>query len=301
MALSESTSERASSQEIATDQEESSETIEVPARYAREIEAREQLHEACPVDVYVAGINPRYSWPHRLVAANEARPGVAESADTVMVDSVISDSYYAVNDVLDAAHKLDAEYVVGKDWPPEQDPAGKGVQATDAYEWFITKYKRHKCDSEVIVPIAPPFEPGCLDCLPEVDHFALGGMNGMSGERQVKYIRDFRELAGYDVEVHGLGVGTTPELISAIRESVEDDPENPLLDSLDISTPENAIGNGKIPDKSWQQHRVPMPTGTDSTTVRGGFAEATARMLEFEFSPGCDDDILQNAGFGTFG
>ena len=300
MALSESTSERASSGEVATNQKESSETIEVPARYAREIEAREQLHEACPVDVYVAGINPRYSWPHRLVAANEARPGVAASADTVIIDSVVSDPYYAVNDVLDAAHKLDAEYVVGKDWPPESDPSSKGVQATDAYEWFITKYKRHECKSDVLVPIAPPFEAGCLDCLSEVDRFALGGMRDMSGEQQVKHIRDFRDVAGYDVEVHGLGVGTSAELISAIRESVKNGPESPLLDSFDISTPENAVSKGKLPDKHWHQHRITFPTGDESTTMRAGYAEATARMLEYELSSWCDDDILQNVGFGRF-
>ncbi|EMA43578.1 hypothetical protein [Halococcus saccharolyticus] len=299
MATTQTTSERASSQESASD-EDSTETIEVPERYAREIDARERLHKACPVDVYVAGINPRYSWPNRLVAANEARPSVADSADSVIVDSVVNDPYYAVEDVLDAAHKLDAEYVVGKDWPPESDPAGEGIHAADAYEWFLGEYTSHECEADVIVPIAPPFDSGSLNCLSKVDHFALGGMRDMSGEQQVTHIRDFRRVAGYDVDVHGLGVGTSAELIGAIRESVEDDPEKPLLDSFDISTPENAVSKGKIPDKSWQQHRVSFPTGEDSTTMRAGFAESIARMLEYELSPGCDDEILKQAGFATF-
>lgn len=300
MALSETQStERASSHKVATD-EDSTGTIEVPERYAREIEARERLHEQCPVDVYVAGINPRYSWPNRLVAANEARPSIPESAESVIVDSVVNDPYYAVDDVLDAAQKLNAEYVVGKDWPPESDPADEGVHATDAYNWFLGKYRDHKCEADVIVPIAPPFDSGCLNGLSKVDHFALGGMRDMSGEQQVAHIQTFREVAGYDIDVHGLGVGTSAELISAIRESVEDDPENPLLNSFDISTPENAVSKGKLPDKSWQQHRVPFPTGEDSTTMRAGFAESIARMLEYELSPGCDDEILKQPGFARF-
>jgi hypothetical protein len=303
MALSESArSEHAHSQETPTDGD-SAETVEVPARYAREIEARERLHQQCPVEVYVAGINSRYSWPYRLVAANEARPGVADTSDTLIVDSVIEDPYYAVEDVLDAAHRLDAEYVIGKDWPAFADPDGDGVHPLDAYEWTVSRYTKHECDAELIVPLQPPFEPQTIRSLrrSDVDHFALGGLRDCSGREQVRHIRAFREIAGYDVTAHGLGVGTSVELLTALRESVADDARRPLLDSLDISTPENAVHTNKLPTKRWEQRRIPLPTGDDSTTVRAGFAEAVARMLEYELTPGCDDEIFDRTEFATRG
>jgi hypothetical protein len=282
-----------------------SQRIDVPERYAREIRERERLHNACPVDVYVAGINPRYSWPYRLVAANKACQSVVDSAETVIVDSVVNDPWYAVDDILDTTHKLNAEYVVGKDWPPAIDPCDRGgdpgIHPREAIDHFIGKYQQHECDANVIVPVYPPFEQTLKYTRCDwIDHYALGGMREMSGMEQVTYIRNFRDIVGYDVDAHGLGVGTSVELIHAIRSSVEEDPDTPLLDSFDISTPERAVANNKIPDKRWEQQRIPFPTGDDSTTVRAGFSEAIARMLEYELTPQCDDDMFDTAGFTTF-
>jgi hypothetical protein len=272
---------------------EAEETVEVPARYAREIAARERVVERCPIDVYVAGINDRYAWPHRLVSAKEAdRPGLAETCETLIIDSVINDPFYPADDVLDAASKLDADAVVAKDWPPFADPADEGgIYPADALEHFMARYKRHGYDGDVIVPLWPPFDSAKLQGVREewVDHYALGGMRDLDGHEQVEHARRFRELVGDDVHVHGLGVGTSPELIAALRESVADG--TPLLDSFDISTPENAVRNNKLPDKSWTQQRVPLPSGTDSTTVRAGYAESIARMLAYELSPDCDEQF----------
>jgi hypothetical protein len=283
-----------------------SQCIDVPDRYAREIRERERLHDACPIDVYVSGVNPRYSWPYRLVAANKATQSVVNSAETVIIDSVVNDPWYAVDDILDTAYELSAEYVVGKDWPPAADPCGRGgdpgIHPREAIDHFRGKYQRHECDANLIVPVYPSFEKtlNWTQC-DWIDHYALGGMRDLSGEEQVTRIRNFRDIVGYDVTAHGLGVGTSVELIRAIRSSVEEDPANPLLDSFDISTPETAVANNKIPDKRWRQQRIPFPTGTDSTTVRAGFAAAIAQMLEYELTPHCDDDMFDTAGFATFG
>jgi hypothetical protein len=280
-----------------------SQTIDVPDRYAREIRERERLHDACPVDVYVAGINPRYSWPNRLVAADRASSSVVNSAETVIVDSVVNNPFYSNLAILDAAHDLDADYVIGKDWPPAADPCDRGgIHPRDALDHFIGEYMCHECNADVIVPVFPPFDAKKLQGLRKdwINDYAIGGMSEMTGEQQVAHIRQFRDLVGDDVAVHGLGVGTSIELIHAIRSSVEEDPDAPLLDSLDISTPETAVGNNKVPDKRWRQQRVQFPTGTDSTTVRAGFAAAIARMLEYELTPECDDDMFDMAGFATF-
>jgi hypothetical protein len=302
MAFSDTPPEHDSSTETVSATNES-QRIDVPNRYAREIQARERLHDACPVDVYIAGVNPRYSWPNRLIAANKACQSVVDSAETVIIDSVVNDPWYAVDDILDTAHDLDIEYVIGKDWPPAVDPCEKGgVHPAEALGHFRDKYTDHDCDAAVIVPVFPPFDDTLRGVQGDwIDHYALGGMRTMSGEKQVTHIRRFRERVGYDVAVHGLGVGTSVELINAIRSSAEEDPKNPLLDSLDISTPERAVANNKIPNKRWQQQRVPFPTGDDSTTVRAGFAAAIARMLEYELTPECDDDMFETADFATLG
>ena len=281
--MSHQTPEHASSERDA-------ETVKVPARYAKEIAAREQLLERCPIDVFVAGINDRYSWPHRLVSAKEAnRPALAETCETLIIDSVINEPYYLADDVLDAAHALDADAVVAKDWPPEADPRGRGVLPADALEHFMSRFVKHGFDGEVIVPVWPPFDHRKLIGVQNdwIDRYAVGGMRDLDSEEQVEHVRRFREAVGFDVHVHGLGVGTSPELIGALRESVERG--SPLLDSFDISTPENAVRNNKMPDRSWSQQRNPLPSGTNSTTVRAGFSEAIARMLAYELTPGCDD------------
>jgi len=269
----------------------------IPARYTREIRARERLHECCPIDVYVAGINDRYSWPYRLMSAKEARPGVRETCETLIVDSVVNDPYYPMEAVLDVAHRVGADYVVGKDWPAFADPAGEGIHSLTAYEHFVGRYQRHECDAELIVPLQPPFDAQTIRSLCDsgVAQFALGGLRDLPGAEQVHHIRAFREHAGFDVHAHGLGVGTATELLAALRASIATDSTRPLLDSLDLSTPETAVRNNRLPDKHWHQHRSPLPSGTDSTTVRAGFAEAIARMLEYELTLECTDEAVAGA------
>jgi hypothetical protein len=169
-------------------------------------------------------------------------------------------------------------------------------------DWSASVVKSCQVENaDVIVPVFPPFDDTLRGVQGDwIDYYALGGMREMSGEQQVAHLRRFREVVGDEPKAHGLGVGTSVELINAIQTSVEEDPENPLLDSFDISTPETAVANNKIPDKRWQQQRIPFPTGTDSTTVRAGFSEAIARMLEYELTPECDDDMFETAGFATF-
>lgn len=282
-----------------TDGEADDEAIKVPKRYAREIAARERLLARCPVDIYVSGVWDRYSWPYRLVQANEAnRSGLKDTCETLIVDSVPTDLYFPVSDVLDAAHEMDADYVVMKDYPGEYDVT------LDAHERFCSHYQRHECDSKIMAVATTPnigrFRAQCrsykrsFDKGLSVHAVAVGGLRDAKASIQARWFREARKVMGYDVPLHGLGVGTSPELISNIRKSIKEDPERPLVDSIDISTPESAVKNNKIPDKTWTQRRSPFPEGVDSTTVRSGFAEAIARMLAYELTPDCDDDVLNN-------
>lgn len=272
------------------------ETVDVPARFAEEIAARQRLHERCPVDVFVAGVNPRYSWPNRLVSAREAnRPALRRSCDTLIVDSVMQDDYFPVPDILDAADEIDADYVVMKDYPSAPDAT------LDAYDRFMSFYVDHPTTAEVV----PVLSPGRIRqqwrtyAVGGPDHpmYGIGGLCGETPERQVRALRTAREVAGDDVRLHAFGVGTSAEAIHALRESAAEG--RPLVDSLDISTPENAVANNKIPGKRWQQRRVPLPGGVDSTTVRAGFAEAVARMLAYELTPDCEESLFSGTGVRT--
>lgn len=250
------------------------ETETVPARYAREIQAREQAHNRCPVDVFIAGKNARYSWPYRLVNAQKARPSLAETCETLIIDSVINDPYYAVNDVLGTAHRLDADFVIGKDWPAFADPNGDGIHSLDSYEWTVSKYRDHECDAELIVPLQPPFDGQTVSFLrnTEVSTFALGGLRDQSGAEQVRHIRSFREIAGYDVNAHGLGVGTSIELISAIRKSVAEDPTVP---------PSRLVRHLNAGKRRRQQQNSEQTLGTVAypTANRGGFDPGSRRIF----------------------
>lgn len=267
-------------------------TVEVPARYAREIEKRERLHEQALIDVYVAGDTSWYAWPHRLVNAGDAdHVALRDTCDTLIVDSVYGDDYYPVDDVLDAAHKIHADYVIMSDYPDQPDAT------IDAYEWFSSHYIDHACNATVI-PVAQPASP---DFHQQINFYqrsrlthpliAIGGLSSATPAEQVTALTRAREIAGSQQAIHGLGLGTSPQVIAAVRQHATRH-GRPLIDSLDTSTPERAPSLNKLPDKTWSQHRHLLPEGESSTVVRAGFADAIARMLAYEFSPSCDDDVV---------
>ncbi|WP_318571007.1 hypothetical protein [Salinigranum marinum] len=69
-------------------------------------------------------------------------------------------------------------------------------------------------------------------------------------------------------------------MIRALRKNAD------LVDSLDVSTPENAPANGKLPDVDWKQHKIRMTAGTDSSITRGQYAAGIAVELSRQLTPG---------------
>ncbi|MFD1588515.1 hypothetical protein ACFR9U_16170 [Halorientalis brevis] len=274
-------------------------TVDVPAYYAREIAERELIARECPVDVFVSGINPRYGWPYRMQSAREARPSVRDACETLIIDSVFQDPHYPIEEILDAAHDFDADYVVSKDyWALD----GQSYPLNEM-QFFAERYKRHPCEAEILVPVGADPSKYTLERLAKdikrdspcnIGGVAVGALSRERGELQADVLRRVREIVGPDVHVHALGMGTDPSVIGAIRESIVDDPQRPLVDSLDTSTPENAPKNNKLPDKRWSQKRVLLPEGDKSSTVRAQFAAAQALMLAYELTTWCDDDEISD-------
>jgi len=71
-------------------------------------------------------------------------------------------------------------------------------------------------------------------------------------------------------------------MIRALKENAD------LVDSLDVSTPEQSLAKDKLPDASWGQHKHATPRGEASSLVRGQFTAAVALSLAYMLSPLCD-------------
>lgn len=304
-------------------------TVEVPAYYAREIEARESIARDVPIDVYSAGINSRWGWPYRLVSAQEARPSVAAAADVVIVDSGFAQRG-TITEVLDAGAALDADLLIPPDLTPgceAYDPADPAQAREAAREmgWYTGELERHAFDGSLLVPIHPPvdlwldelrhWEPNAAECwqddpafdmppadldrleaerrwnargarptmtmdwIDKFDGVAVGGLIGLDVDERLAALRRVRERVGSRTHVHALAPGTEPRMIDALRAAPH------LVDSLDVSTPERAPANGKLPDVSWTQHEIRVTEGTDSSTVRAAHSSGIALELARQLDP----------------
>jgi hypothetical protein len=63
--------------------------------------------------------------------------------------------------------------------------------------------------------------------------------------------------------------------------------------SIDISTPERAIKNGRLPDKTWTQVDFKVPTGKDSSTIRAQYTKAALYQLNYMLSRLVNDEVLK--------
>lgn len=237
--------------------------------------------------VFSASYNPRYSYPYRLQNAPNACQPVRDACYELMVDSGFNDDSVTNDTVLEKAEKFNADYVFPKDYPGEQHRTH--VSLSD----FLSKYQQSNCNAKMIVVLQPPYDRQYLNheqFYSQFSHFALGGLHSLdSPEAQVSAIKKFREVAGTHCYVHALGVGTSLEMIRAIR-------ENPrLVDSIDCSTAETTIKNNVIPDKSWKQTPFFIPEGIDSTSVRARFSAAILYMLNYMLGTRVDDENLEQA------
>lgn len=304
------------------------ETVEVPAYYAAEIQAREQIADACPFKVFTSSSFDRWGWPWKLNNSGDARPSVAESCREMLIDPGL----WNLSDTAElahAAHKLDADYVIAKDISPEhprhgnlQDRHLRSVETALNYLAVHSEVTAREDarlgtwdlshDATVLFPIQAPFgealdymaesherqiyDPEVDDTVPrevcpleDVDHFAVGGLASLDVDERIRALHTVRDRVGEDAFVHALSPGTDIEMLAELRENTH------LIDSLDVSTPENAPGSGKLPDKTWTQHKHLMPTGDDSTTVRTQYAGAVAIQLAFMLTPDlCDDELFDD-------
>lgn len=247
----------------------------------RELEYRLEIIAQSAVKVYIASHNRRYYYPYRLQGADQAREWARASSLELIIDSAINNPDIGNEETLDRAHDLNADYVIPADVCRDQDAT------TESVTEFLEIYETHPCTATPIIPLQPPYDRH-YRALSGYSHYALGGIANRPPSEQIEAIRRFRDEAGWRPHAHGLGLGASITLIRALR----DDPS--LLDSLDLSTPEQMVINDQIADKTWTQRRFRYPRGEDSTTLRAAYASALALQLNYMLSPICDDDELES-------
>jgi len=286
----------------------------------------EVLLDACPIDIYAAS-SLKHPWPHRLQNAAECYPASFWRSQNRIMDSAIASPSLSNQDVLDAAVKRRGTAVCAKDYLPfnvyeslyernklSEEDIEAARQIRDEYGDNVTATTEsirefadlHDADEHppAYVPIQPPYSEHAETVAAIINEshleprYMLGGLKDASPARRVDELLDFRAVVGDKPAAHGLGWGLSDELVAAIRD------EPSLLDSVDNSSTQNALRNGRIIDKHWQSRPFAI-------VDEGQYLNMTMGMFEFaslvqgahrltEFNEEFDETVNQST-VGDFG
>jgi hypothetical protein len=213
-----------------------------------------------------------------------------------MVDSAIGEDEVENEMVWNEAKRYNADYVVLKDFLFDQERTTRSIRdfMDGVYESGISSFS-----GRVFFPLQPSKE-GRIDHwkhYKELEselsssshtHFMLGGLKDAKPEKQIKALRKFRDVAGYEKYLHGLGMGGSLDFVKAIR-------DNPrLVDSVDLTTPVHAVNNGNVMGKDLKHRNIGIAQGENTTTVGASFVNSMLIHLNYLYSPYCNDDVLDD-------
>jgi hypothetical protein len=248
----------------------------------------EVLLDDCPLRIYAAS-SLKHPWPYRLQNAAECYPASFWRSQDRIMDSAIGEDL-SNEEVL--AHAVDrhATAVVAKDYLHDQ------ATTTDSIREFS---ELHNPDEHprAFIPLQPPYDEHVVDVYPIVEEshlshrYMLGGLANASPSERIDALLDFRAEVGNGPTAHGLGWGLDDDLVATLRD------EPSLLDSVDNSSPSQAVQNDQILDKHWQAVRCSHVSGSYQNTVGGTFefamlVQATHRLSEFNDDYNLDQSAL---------
>jgi len=189
-----------------------------------------------------------HDYPLVLQKPATASASIRDTAETFILDSGIGDDVDA-RDILDLGATLDADYVIADDELHNQPATTRNVRR------FEELHADHETDATLMTPLQPPHAEHYWD-LPDRSHYCLGGMAGddVSDEQAVRWIREFRRVAGPDPYVHALGVGGGIGVVRALAGTG-------LVDSVDAATPEMAAFHGNVLGPQLRRTNVQIHTG----------------------------------------
>jgi hypothetical protein len=214
-----------------------------------------------------------------MMPVHEADKRHRDACERFIVDSSIQRDDIGNQEALDMAAELDAEMVVLADVWQEAEATVEAI--LDGLEL----YDGHEFEGGVLTPLQPPHGESYLELEGQgIDLFGIGGIKDAPDQVRLDAVREFRNAAGYDVDLHGFGFGVTDELVRAVRE------EPRLLDSIDYSTP-------------MQSHGLAGGVEPGAERMSVAAARAGARLIEDirRVSPYVEsDERTRQVGFGDF-
>lgn len=232
------------------------------------------------VDIYVASNMSRMEYPFILQAPQYASKRNRDNALRYIMDSGIGKNSIGNKEVLDKAHELRATHIVPADVLHDQEAT------TEAVREFLDLYEDHPCTAKPLIPLQPPHDEHYRE-LSGYSHYMVGGVKNADAQDQIEAVKNLREVAGDGIYVHLLGAGCSKTITDAIR-------NNPrLIDSLDVSTPEQMGINSKVLDENMKQISFDIPCGKESSTLRAGVAKQAVMTLNYVLSPFYDGNDTQ--------
>lgn len=186
-----------------------------------------RLVDEAHVELYLsANDGTRLWWPWRMQPPSEAHKGYRNACERYIIDSDPLDDSVTTEDVLDCAHRLDAEVASLQDVYQDKDAT------VDSLLEGLAIADDHAFDGQLLLPLQEPF----VECYRELgepsDHMiGLGGLKDSTPHTRLEAATNFREQCGYDMWLHGFGWGVAGDVAQEIRCKPD------LLDSVDYSTP----------------------------------------------------------------
>jgi len=196
--------------------------------------------------IYSSGVNRGYSYPYRMVRWEEVTPTHRELALELIVDSGFNNDSTTHEEVLEEAKRVNADYLIPKDYP------GKPDESVEMMKQFMDIYDAESDSPKPYMVIQPPLADTFerySDFYSQFGRLAVGGLKNASPETQTDELYEFwnalqacPEVDETTVEIHGFGLGLSPEVVLFLRTYPH------VLDSVDVSTPEQSIKYNQVPD-----------------------------------------------------
>lgn len=190
----------------------------------------QRLVDDCYVDLYLAGCDgARIEWPWRMARRDSGQGSLGDryrdSCDTYWVDSAIGNPDYGNRDVLDDAERYGADAALLADTEGDFD------ETVESLHEGLEIADDHAFNGDVIIPLQAPFDECYREFEGESTYYAIGGYRNEPDYQRIEAARTVRDVAGWDIHLHGLGWGPR----DGLAKSVHANPD--LIDSVDYSTP----------------------------------------------------------------
>lgn len=185
-----------------------------------------RLIDKAHVELYFSGNDgARIYWPWRMNPPRLANSSYRNACEHYVIDSDPLNDDVTTADVLDTAHRLDAEVAslqdVYKDKDATVDSLLDGLEVADD----------HAFGGTLLLPLQEPYTECWRELGEPTDEWlGIGGLKDARPAERLDAARSLRDVVGPGAWIHGFGWG-----VKGIARAIRNRPR--LLDSLDSSTP----------------------------------------------------------------